>query len=136
VEEQYGIELVIAFRICFCATPSSATLESDFGIAGTIITPRKSNMRAVLFEMMLKMKVDKSHLPKPLQFLEIKEISHKNVKSTLSERFTGEAFAKTFMLQGVSKSGRTPDLDDISAGASERSCSDSDSEVAGGEDSD
>jgi hypothetical protein len=101
VEIQFGPELPIAFRLLFSAIPGSGTLEADFGIAGSVMNIHKSRMRAILMEMMLIMKVDKSLLPTPGQFMDIPEIAAGKVKETLSERFTGIEFTKAAKLSGA-----------------------------------
>ena len=121
VQQEFGPELAHAFRAAFSVTPSAGTLEADFGIAGTIATPRRANLGAVIFDMSLV----KDELPKPQHFLDIREISASETKTILNKRFTGAAFIKSALLQGVKYSERSVNLDDDTNG--EFSASDCDS---------
>ena len=124
VQAQFGWEMTQAFRAGFSITPSSGTLEADFGIAGTIITPRKANLGAVIFDMLLVMKISKSELPKPGQFIEIKELSACDIKRKLHKRFTGEQFVRTSMIQGAKFKTTAVNLDDITNDAASSYSSD------------
>lgn len=125
VQAEYGVELCQVFRLVSAATPSSSTLESDFGIASTILTPRRSSMNRVLFDMQLLMKVSKDLLPKRSQFPNVPELSIKQVKEKLAARFTGANFLRTSVLSGASIKEKRK-VSEINYQVLEKDCPDTD----------
>lgn len=130
-QEIYGKELAQVFRACGAATPSSGTLESDFGIASHIRTPRRSTLGACIFDMTLFMKVNNNILPRRSELLEIPNLTPSMVKAKLGYRFTGDNFIATSKLSGscLSKNLCTADFENYDEDEAESDHSESDEEM-------